>query len=815
MEKDKKLARIDLPVTGMNCAACAANVGRGLKGISGVNEANVNFATAKATVFFEPRLVTPKDLALAVRETGYGIASSRVEIGIDGMSCASCVAKVEKSLALVPGVISASVNLATGKATIEYLPEVTDVQELKKAIVSAGYTPQEAPAVGVKDDFGRSPRETEFLILRKQVIWGGLLAFLVFLGSMKRWFPWVPAPLQNPFVLWGLATPVQFLLGGRFYRTAWSALRHRAADMNTLIAVGTSAAYFASVAAVLIPGLFRRAGLEPEVYFDTSAVIIVLILFGRMLESRAKGRTSEAIRKLMGLQPRTAVVIRGGEELEIPIDQVAVGDVVLVKPGEKIPVDGVVLDGRSSVDESMISGESLPVDKGPGEEVIGATLNKSGSFRFTASKVGKDTTLAQIIRLVQDAQGTKAPIQRLADVIAGYFVPVVILVAVATFLVWILIGPQPRLTFALLNFVAVLIIACPCALGLATPTAIMVGTGKGAEKGILIKSGESLETAHKIDAVVFDKTGTLTRGEPEVTDIVSTPEFSPEELLSLAAGAERRSEHPLGQSIVRKARGSTAVLREPLEFRALEGLGVEALVEGRRVIVGSPKLISNLGIDTGLLNRQSEALAMEGKTAAFVAVDGRVAGLLAFADTLKESAFQAVEKLRSLGLEVIMLTGDNKRTAMAIAKRAGIENVIPEVLPGEKADVVKSLQAEGKTVAMIGDGINDAPALVQADIGMALGTGTDIAVESSDITLIGGDLNSVAAAIELSRRTIRTVKQNLFWAFIYNVIGIPLAAGVLYPFFGVLLDPMIASAAMASSSVSVVSNSLRLRRIRI
>jgi Cu+-exporting ATPase len=814
-EKKRAVGRADIPVLGMSCAACAATIERGLRDVPGVGEANVNFATSRATVLFDPALLDTAALVDTVRRTGYDVAVSTIEMRVQGISCASCVMKIERSLQDLAGVVKASVNLASGKVRVDYLSTEVGPGEIKKAIESAGYQVLDLPEGAAGVDTEKLLREKEYKTLRTNVIWGGILAALIFLGSMRHWFPWMPGFLQNHFVLWALATPVQFIMGARFYRGAWGAFRHRAADMNTLIAVGTSAAYFYSVAVTLFPDLFRSAGIAAEVYFDTSAVIIVLILFGRMLEAAAKGRTSEAIKRLMGLQPKTARVLRDGSEADVPIDDVQIGDSVVVRPGEKIPVDGSVLDGRSAVDESMITGESLPVDKGPGDEVIGATINKLGSFTFRALKVGKDTALAQIIQLVQDAQGTKAPIQRLADRIAGYFVPAVISVAIATFVIWYDFGPSPRLTFALLNFVAVMIIACPCALGLATPTAVMVGTGKGAERGILIKSGESLETAHKIDTVIFDKTGTLTKGEPEVTDIVAAAGFTPEIILSLAGSAEKGSEHPLGQAIVRRARESGVSLEAPSAFRALEGLGVEALVKGQKVLVGSLKLALQAGADFGRLAAQAEELALDGKTSASVVVDGRPAGLLALADTLKESAAPAVGKLKRMGLNVIMLTGDGRRTAQAIAAKAGIESVIPEVLPGEKAGVVRKLQSEGKKVAMVGDGINDAPALVQADIGIALGTGTDVAMESSDITLISGDIAGVPAAVELSRRTIRAIRQNLFWAFFYNVVGIPIAAGVLYPFFGLLLNPMIASAAMAFSSVSVVSNSLRLRRARI
>jgi Cu+-exporting ATPase len=585
--------------------------------------------------------------------------------------------------------------------------------------------------------------------------------------------------------------------------------------MNTLIAVGTMAAYLYSVAATLFPSFFRKAGIAPAVYFDTSAFIIALILFGRVLEARAKTQTSEAIKKLMGLQPKTARVIREDGEKDILIEEVLVGDLIIVRPGERIPVDGIVEEGRSSVDESMITGESMPVRKAPGDEVIGATLNKTGSFRFRATKVGKDTALAQIIKLVQEAQGSKAPIQRLADVISGYFVPVVISIAIGTFIIWFDFGPRPSLTFALLNFVAVLIIACPCALGLATPTAVMVGTGKGAENGILIKGGESLETIHKVDTILFDKTGTLTEGEPELTDIVPSPSFKEDELLRLAAAAEKGSEHPLGEAILKKARDKSQEIAEPEDFKAVEGHGVEAQVKGRKVHLGNAKFMGELGVDIQAWEKRAEELSAEGKTVIYAGVDGKAAGLLAVADTLKENSAEAVEKLKKLGLDVVMMTGDHPRTAEAISRKVGIKKVISEVLPEDKVHEIKKLQETGRKVAMVGDGINDAPALAQADVGISIGTGTDVAMEASDITLIRGDLRAVVSAIELSKKTIKVIKQNLFWAFFYNVVGIPVAAGILYPFFHVLLNPIIASAAMAFSSVSVVSNSLRLKRVKI
>jgi Cu+-exporting ATPase len=743
----------------------------------------------------------------------------RLDFRVTGMSCASCAANVERALKRVAGVRAANVNLATSQATVMFDPRQVDAGRLARAVRDAGYEVPDPAGAPQKRGVEAPRADEEYRKLKSSVIWGGALALVVFLGSMRHWFPWVPEILQNAYVLWALATPVQFVLGFRFYKGAWAALRRRSADMNTLVAVGTTAAYVFSGAVTVAPGLLRSAAVESEVYFDTSAVIIVLILFGRMLEARAKDRTSDAIRKLMGLRPRTARVLDAAGEREVAVDEVRVGDVLVVRPGEQIPVDGTVLEGSSSIDESMITGESLPAEKGPGDSVVGATLNKWGSFRFRAGSVGEGTALAKIIRLVQEAQGTKAPIQRLADVIAGYFVPVVIAIAVLTFVVWSIFGPSDKPVLALLNFVAVLIIACPCALGLATPTAIMVGTGKGAERGILIKSGESLETVHRVNTIVFDKTGTLTTGRPETTDVITAAEaadgVAADRLLFFAASAEMGSEHPLGQAVVRGARIRGIGVEHPGDFRALEGLGVEAKVNGARVIVGSRKLVERAGIDASALLARAESLAGEGKTTAFVGVDGKLAGIIALADTLKPSARPAVEKLRGMGLAVIMLTGDNRKTAGAVAAAAGIDVVIPEVLPGDKADVVRKLQAEGKRVAMVGDGINDAPALAQADVGMALGTGTDVAMASADITLIAGDLAAVVSAFELSRRTIRTIKQNLFWAFAYNVVGIPVAAGVLYPVFGLLLNPMIASAAMAMSSVSVVSNSLRLRRAKI
>jgi len=807
--------RIDLPVRGMSCAGCAANIQKSLGALEGVEKADVNFATSMATVIFNPDVVKPVQFVSRIREIGYDVGTVTAEIPIEGIVCASCVLKIEKALLEVRGVVKAEVNLATGRARVEFLPIETSVAALRRTIESTGYKVLEVPADVASEDIERVVRLKEYRALRLRFISGIVLAIVIFIGSMHHWFPWAPRFLNDFFVLWALTTPVQFLIGWPFLRGAWKSFRHRTADMNTLVAVGTLSAYLYSAVATVFPAFFRRAGIAPAVYFDTSAFIIALILFGRLLEARAKGQTSEAIRKLAGLEPKTARVLREGVEIDVPIGEVLVGDLVVVRPGERIPVDGVVGDGRSTVDESMITGESMPVPKVPGDEVVGATLNKSGSFRFRATKVGKDTALAQIIRLVQEAQGSKAPIQRLADVIAGYFVPIVISIAVATFVIWFDFGPAPPLTFALLNFVAVLIIACPCALGLATPTAVMVGTGKGAENGILIKGGESLETIHRVDTILFDKTGTLTKGEPEVTDLIMLASLPEDELLRLAAAGEKRSEHPLGEAILRKAQERGIAIGDPQDFQAVEGHGVEATVEGKKILLGNSKLMTERGVETGALQGKADDLSGEGKTVMFAAVDGKLAGLLAVADTLKDNSVEAVAGLRKLGLEVVMLTGDHRKTAEAIAAQAGISRVIPDVLPENKVQEIKKLQEAGRRVAMVGDGINDAPALAQADIGIAIGTGTDIAMEASDITLIRDDLRAVASAIALSKKTLKVIKQNLFWAFFYNVVGIPIAAGVLFPFFGLLLNPIIASAAMAFSSVSVVSNSLRLRRFKL
>ncbi|HEY4707792.1 MAG TPA: heavy metal translocating P-type ATPase [Thermodesulfobacteriota bacterium] len=808
-----KVKTVVLPITGMSCTSCAERIEKGLTGLSGIVTASVNFAAENITVSYDPDKVHLNAFVQTIKELGYHAGVESVSIPVQGMSCASCVKKITDALNRVDGVVNASVNFATERADVNYLPTEMTIEGLIKAIRDAGYR-AEAPQRD-EDLLEREDRikKEELGRLRAMFLFAAIISVPLMLGSMTHIFHWIPAFLGNPLFQLLLATPVQFISGARFYRGAWAAARHGYTDMNTLIAVGTSAAYFFSAAVALFPGFFASRGLSGGVYFETAAIIIALILLGRLLELRARSQTGEAIRKLIGLQAKTARVIRQGAERDIPVGDVLKGDIIVVRPGEKIPVDGIVTDGYSSLDESMISGESLPVEKKAGDEVIGATINKTGSFRFRATRVGKETTLAQIVRLVQEAQGSKPPIARMVDVIAGYFVPAVIAAAIITFLVWFFFGPEPATTFALLNFIAVLIIACPCAMGLATPTSIMVGTGKGAENGILIRGGESLETAHRINTIVLDKTGTLTKGEPSVRDIVALS-YSEEELISYAASAEKGSEHPLGEALVKRAGELGLVLSNPEEFEAIPGKGVLARVSGKEVLIGNDKLMYERRIEITEGAKAAERLSDEGKTPVFVAIDGRAAGVIAIADTLKENSKEAIEALKRLGLDIAIITGDNRRTARAIAKELGIDKVLAEVLPEEKASVVRKLQEEGRKVAMVGDGINDAPALAQADVGIAIGTGADVAMEASDITLIGGDLRAIVTAISLSRATIRNIRQNLFWAFIYNILLIPVAAGALYPPFGILLDPMFAAAAMGLSSVSVVSNSLRLKRFR-
>lgn len=733
---------------------------------------------------------------------------------IKGMHCASCVLALEGSLGKVPGVSRASVNLATEKATVDYDPaQVTD-KHLTSAVANIGYQARITEEVQSEDQ-EKVERQKEMRELKTKVIVSLVLGSLILWGSFPGLMNTAPAFLQNFWMQLLLATPVQFWAGWGFYRAALSALRHRTANMDTLVALGTTVAYAYSAVVTILPQLVQRISVEPEPYFDVATIIIGLILLGRYFEARAKAGTSEAIKKLIGLQAKTARVLRDGRDIDIPINEVEIGDLVRVRPGEKIPVDGVMFEGESSVDESMVTGESIPVDKAKGDTVVGSTINKTGTFTFKATKVGADTMLAQIIKLVQEAQGSKAPIQRLADLVSSYFVPIVIMLALTTFVVWYDFGPQPAFLFAILNTVAVLIIACPCAMGLATPTAIMVGTGKGAENGILIKDAESLEIAHKINTIIFDKTGTLTKGKPEVTDIVPVNNQSKDDILKLAASIEKGSEHSLAEAIVKAAETKRLTLSPATQFRAITGHGVKGMVDTHTILLGNRRLMEQEKITIGSHQSEIERLENEGKTVMLLTIDNKLAGLISVADRIKETARGAVKALQQLGLEVAMITGDNNRTAQAIAQKAGITKVLAEVLPDAKEAEVCKLQAEGKKVAMVGDGINDAPALAAADIGIAMGTGTDVAIESADITLVNKDLRSVVKAIELSRKTMRTIRLNLVWAFGYNILLIPVAAGLLYPFFGLLLNPIFASAAMALSSISVVSNSLLLKRIRL
>lgn len=745
-----------------------------------------------------------------------------VNLRLKGMGCASCATQIEQAIQGVPGVEECSVNFSAEQARVKYNPRKANLDRIQSAVSEAGYTAEPLEELGMRDiDAEQQSRQAEQQELQNKVIFGGIISTILVVGSLPMMtgidWPFIPAWLHHPWVQFALTTPVFIWCGKSFFVGAWKSFKHHHADMNTLVALGTGSAYLYSLVLSIFPGFFTVQGVMPEVYYEIAAVIITLILLGLLFENRAKGQTSEAIRKLMGLQAKTARVIRQGQEMDIPIQEVGVGDVILVRPGEKIPVDGTVLEGYSLIDESMVTGESVPVKKETGDEVIGATMNKTGSFKLKALRVGKDTVLAQIVKLVQDAQGSKAPIQRLADRVTGFFVPVVIAIAIATFVIWFAI--MGNLTLAIITTVGVLIIACPCALGLATPTSIMVGTGKGAENGILIKSADSLELAHKIQTIVLDKTGTLTQGKPTVTDYITvggTAHSNEIKLLRLAAAVESNSEHPLAEAVVdyAKAQGVEMPLPAVTNFEAVAGMGVQAMVSDRLVQIGTPRWMQELGIDTKALQTYQEKWESEAKTSPWIAVDGQIEGVFGIADALKPSSATAVRGLRRLGLEVVMLTGDNKQTAQAIAQEVGIHRVFAEVRPGQKADKVKELQAEGKIVAMVGDGINDAPALAQADVGIAIGTGTDVAIAASDITLISGDLQSIVTAIQLSKATIQNIRQNLFFAFIYNTASIPIAAGILYPLTGWLLNPILAGAAMAMSSISVVTNALRLRKFK-
>jgi Cu+-exporting ATPase len=814
--------KVTFKVGEMTCASCAQTVEETLQNAPGVARASVNFAMETATVEFDPRRVRPEELATRVEDAGYRLEAQdgqeiKVTVAVGNMTCASCVNSVEEALRAVPGVRSAAVNLALERATIIYDAQLTGVTDLAEAVADAGYEfrgVQEKAALGA--DFHERDMARKKHLLR-------VAMSLAIPALILTWVWPFEGALLGPFslqdvVLFALATPVQFYAGWKFYKGMYKALRNRTANMDTLIAVGTSAAYAYSVIVTFLPTFF-----PPEValvYFDTSAVIIALILFGNYLEAKAKSRSSAAIKKLLALAAKTATVVRDGREVEIPVEEVQVDDVIRVRPGEKIPVDGVVLEGYSSVDESVVTGESMPVDKGEGDEVIGATINRNGSLKFRATRVGDDTMLAQIVRMVAEAQEQKAPIQRIADRVSAYFVPAVIGIAATAFVFWFFFGTSlwtpiggiPPFTFSLLIFISVLVIACPCALGLATPTAIMVGTGLGAENGILIKGGEALEMAHRIDTIVLDKTGTLTKGRPAVTDVVPFDGGDGADVLALAATAEANSEHPLAEAILAAAKERGVTWSEPEAFEAVPGHGVVARAEGARILLGNRRLLGEHDLPSAAVEDTLARLESEGKTAMLLAVDDKVLGIVAVADTLKETSRRAVAELKARGVEVVMMTGDNERTAKAIAAQVDIDRVLFEVLPEDKATEIKRLQAEGRIVAMVGDGINDAPALAQADVGIAIGSGTDVALETGDIVLVRDDILDVVAAIQLSARTMRKIRQNLFWAFGYNSAGIPIAAGLLYPALGWLLVPVIAAGAMAFSSVSVVTNSSLLKR---
>jgi Cu+-exporting ATPase len=817
MAKEEK-KRIVLEIGEMHCVTCAQSIEKRLNKLKGVIHAALNFAAERAIVDYDPNLVGQKAIEDAISEVGYKVIHQHVTLKISGMHCAVCAQTIEKVLNQKEGVYKAVVNFALETATVEYNAAQISLEGIKKAIREVGYGVVE-PEGGV-EDAEQKEREQETRSLKIKLAFSAIAAVIVeFFSNWKMFSFNVPAiDAYIPFIMFFLATPVQFIVGRSFFVGAYKALKHRNPNMDVLVAMSTSAAYFYSVYVTL-----SGAG---NLYYSTAVMLMTFLILGRLLETTAKGRTSAAIRKLMGLRAKTARVIRDGNEVEVPVEDVQVGDIVVVRPGEKIPVDGVVTDGYSGVDEKVITGESIPVEKKVGDPVVGATINKTGVLKFKATKVGADTVLAQIIQMVENALGSKAPIQRMADVVSSYFVPAVMISATAAFIVWYLLGMG--FTFSLTIFIAVLIIACPCAMGLATPTAIMVGVGKGAENGVLIKSGEALETAHKLEAVVFDKTGTLTKGEPEVTDIVPAASLAgnpssatkkirkigEEELLKFAAVAEKNSEHPLGEAIVRRARERHLEVDDSEFFNALPGYGVEVKHDGKTVLLGNRKLMEKNSVDIGLLEEKMTALEEEGKTAMLVAVDGEAAGLIAVADTLMEYSVEAVKTLQRMGLEVIMITGDNERTAEAIAHQVGVNRVLAEVLPGDKANEIKRLQDEGKTVAMVGDGINDAPALAQANIGIAVGSGTDIALETGDIVLVKNDLRDVVVSIQLSRATMSKIKQGLFWAFAYNTVLIPVAAGILYPFMHILLDPVFAAAAMAFSSVSVVTNASLLKRFK-
>ncbi|MCM3363925.1 heavy metal translocating P-type ATPase [Niallia sp. MER TA 168] len=791
-------------ITGMTCAACANRIEKGLNKMQGVEQATVNLALEKATVTYREEELSTNEIKEKVEGLGYGIITEKLELDISGMTCAACATRIEKGLNKMAGVNTSTVNLALENATIEYNPASIAADEIIGKINKLGYgaTKKESKQATINKkeaEYQRQKRKFLFsIVLSLPLLWTmvGHFTFTSFL--------YVPDILMNPWVQMALATPIQFFVGKQFYIGAYKALKNKSANMDVLVALGTSAAYFYSV--YLSFETLGHFGHPVGLYFETSAILITLIILGKLFETKAKGRSSEAIKKLMGLQAKTAVVIRDGEQTEIPLEEVLAGDILLVKPGEKIPVDGEIIEGQSAIDESMLTGESIPVDKQGGDTVIGATINKNGFLKMKATKVGKETALAQIIKVVEEAQGSKAPIQRLADYISGIFVPIVVTLAIVTFLFWYFIITPGDFAESLEKLIAVLVIACPCALGLATPTSIMAGSGRAAEYGILFKGGEHLEMTHKIDTILLDKTGTVTNGKPVLTDVIT--DWEEETLLSLVGAAESKSEHPLAEAIVKGITDRGIVLQDTAQFEAVPGYGIRAHVDGNEILVGTRRLMDRYRINVGKILPKMKELESQGKTAMLISINGKYAGLLAVADTIKDTSKAAIKRLKQMNLDVVMITGDNQQTAEAIGRQAGIDHIIAEVLPDGKADAVKKLQQKGKKVAMVGDGINDAPALALADIGMAIGTGTDIAMEAADITLIRGDLQAIADSILISRKTIANIKQNLFWAFGYNTLGIPIAA------IG-LLAPWLAGAAMAFSSVSVVLNALRLQRLKL
>ena len=856
--------RLSIPVTGMTCANCANTITRTLKRKDGVVEANVNFANERAEIIYDPAVIKPVELMHSIEGVGYGVPEATADLPIAGMTCANCAATIERTLKRMDGVMEASVSYATESAHVRYLPTAVSQADMRRRVNDIGYKVIEAQTGEgeAPEDAELKARMAELNDRKRRLTVGIVLSTIILVLSMGHDFGLIPHFAARGWLLFALTIPVQFWVGWPFLRSAWKAALNRTANMDTLVSLGSLAAFTYSTVVLVF-------GLDSHLYFESSAVIVTLIMVGKYLEAKAKTQAGDAIRKLLSLQAKIARIVRNDQEIEVPVDQVEVNDIVIVRPGEKIPVDGVIISGQSAIDESMVTGESLPVEKSPGDQVVGATINKTGSFRFRATKVGRDTALAQIVRMVQEAQGSKAPIQRLADKVASIFVPAVLALAVVVFLAWYFIGGV-GFTQAMLFSVSVLLISCPCALGLATPTAVMAGTGVGAEHGILVKNAEVLETAANLTTVVLDKTGTITQGKPQVTDLVigdqlsvigdqaTGPEYripTTDHLLRVAASAESVSEHPLGQAIVEAAKAQGLALSEPQAFEAVAGGGVRATVNGHMVLVGTTRLLTENGVPLNGLSEQVTRLQGEAKTAMLVAVDGEAVGVIAVADTVKPTSKEAIDQLHAMGIEVVMLTGDNPRTAQAIADQVGVDRVFAEVLPGEKAAEISRLQgargklqvaeAGGRTnevytdhpaghaasatlhpplstlhsplIAMVGDGINDAPALALADIGMAIGTGTDVAIESADVVLMRGDLRSVPQAINLSKRTMRGIRQNLFWAFFYNILAIPIAAGVLVPFLGpqYQLNPMVAAGAMAFSSIFVVTNSLRLRRMKL